>query len=156
MDKLDPQAWDAYFREFLRIYEGAPVQYLLTDSYEAGQMTWTRNMMQEFQKRRGYSLFPWLPALTGEIIRSTEETEQFLFDWRKTLAELFTENYDRLGDIARKAGMKGRYTESHENGRLFVGDGMDIKRTADIPMSAIWMDNAGDGSSIPIDRKSVV
>ena len=150
VDKLDPQAWDAYFREFLRIYEGAPVQYLLTDSYEAGQMTWTRNMMQEFQKRRGYSLFPWLPALTGEIIRSTEETEQFLFDWRKTIAELFTENYDRLGDIARKAGMKGRYTESHENGRLFVGDGMDIKRKADIPMSAIWMDNAGDGSSIPM------
>ena len=150
VDKLDPKAWEAYFKEFFRIYEGAPVQYVLTDSYEAGQMTWTGNMLQEFKERRGYSLFPWLPALTGEILRSTEETEQFLFDWRRTLGELMAENYDRLGDIARKAGYQGRYTESHENGHVFVGDGMDLKRTADIPMSAIWMDNAGAGSSIPM------
>ena len=150
VDKLDPKAWEAYFKEFFRIYEGAPVQYVLTDSYEAGQMTWTGNMFQEFQQRRGYSLFPWLPALTGVILRSSAETEQFLFDWRRTLGELMAENYDRLGGIARAAGLKGRYTESHENGHVFVGDGMDLKRTADIPMSAIWMDNAGDGSSIPM------
>ena len=150
VDKLDPKAWENYFKEFLRIYEGAPVQYILTDSYEAGQMTWTPNMFQEFRKRRGYELFPWLPALTGEVLRSSAETEKFLFDWRKTLGELFAENYDRLGDIVRDAGLKGRYTESHENGHVYVGDGMDLKRKADIPMSAIWMDNAGDGSSIPM------
>jgi hypothetical protein len=150
VDKLDPQAWEAYFKEFFRIYQGAPVQYVLTDSYEAGQMTWTRNMFEEFKERRGYSLYPWLPALTGEILISTEETEHFLFDWRRTLGELMAENYDRLGTIAREAGYKGRYAESHENGRLFVGDGMDLKRSADIPMSAIWMDNAGDGSAIPM------
>ena len=150
VDKLDPKAWEAYFKEFFRIYKGLPVQYVLTDSYEAGQMTWTGNMFQEFKERRGYSLFPWLPALTGVILSSSAETEQFLFDWRRTLGELMAENYDRLGGIARAAGLKGRYTESHENGHVFVGDGMDLKRTADIPMSAIWMDNAGDGSSIPM------
>ena len=150
VDKLDPKAWEAYFKEFFKIYEGAPVDYVLTDSYEAGQMTWTANMFQEFRERRGYSLFPWLPALTGQVLRSTEETEQFLFDWRRTIGELMAENYDRLGGIARAAGLKGRYTESHENGHVFVGDGIDLKRTADIPMSAIWMDNAGTGSSIPM------
>ena len=150
VDKLDAKAWEAYFKEFFRIYEGAPVQYVLTDSYEAGQMTWTADMFQKFKERRGYSLFPWLPALTGVVLRSTAETEQFLFDWRRTIGELMAENYDRLGGIARAAGLKGRYTESHENGHVFVGDGMDLKRTADIPMSAIWMDNAGDGSSIPM------
>ena len=150
VDKLDPKAWEGYFKEFFRIYEGAPVQYVLTDSYEAGQMTWTGNMFQEFKERRGYSLFPWLPALTGVILRSSAETEQFLFDWRRTLGELMAENYDRLGGLARAAGLKGRYTESHENGHVFVGDGMDLKRTADIPMSAIWMDNADAGSSIPM------
>ena len=150
VDKLDPEAWKAYFKEFFKIYGDAPIDYVLTDSYEAGQMTWTRNMFEEFKERRGYSLFPWLPALTGVILRSSEETEQFLFDWRRTLGELMAENYDRLGPIAREAGLKGRYAESHENGHLFVGDGMDLKRTSDIPMSAIWMDNAGDGSSIPM------
>ena len=150
VDKLDPAAWASYFREFLKMYEGAPIQYLMTDSYEAGQMTWTRNMFREFKERRGYNLFPWLPALTGEVLRSTEETERFLFDWRQTLGELFVENYDRLGGLLKEAGLKGRYTESHENGHVYVGDGMDLKRTADIPMSAIWMDNANDGSSIPM------
>ena len=150
VDKLDRKAWEAYFKEFFRIYEGAPVQYVLTDSYEAGPMTWTADMFREFKERRGYALFPWLPALTGEVLRSTAETEQFLFDWRRTLGELMAENYDRLGGIAREAGYQGRYAESHENGRLFVGDGMDLKRTADVPMSAIWMDNAGAGSSIPM------
>lgn len=148
VDKLDPLAWEAYFKDFLSIYEGLPVEYILTDSYEAGQMTWTRDMFREFKERRGYSLFPWLPALTGEILHSSAATESFLFDWRKTLGELFAENYDRLGTIAREAGMKGRYAESHENGRQFVGDGMDLKRTSDIPMSAIWMDNAEAGSPL--------
>ena len=150
VDKLDPEAWEAYFKEFFLTYGGMPVQYLLTDSYEAGQMTWTRNLFSEFKDRRGYELYYWLPALTGEIIHSTDETERFLFDWRQTLAELFAENYDRLGDLAREAGMKGRYTESHENGHVYVGDGMDLKRRADVPMSAIWMDNAGDGSALPM------
>ncbi len=38
-----------------------------------------------------------------------------------------------------------RYTESHENGRTYMVDGMDVKRTAAVPMSAIW--TAG-GSSL--------
>lgn len=35
--------------------------------------------------------------------------------------------------------MKGRYTESHEAGRAYVGDGMDLKATAEVPMSAMWV-----------------
>ena len=155
VDKLDPEAWEAYFKEYFRIYSDLPIQYLLTDSYEAGQMTWTRNMFAEFKERRGYDLFPWLPALTGQILSGTDATERFLFDWRQTLAELFTENYDRLGDLAREAGMLGRYTESHENGRVFVGDGMDLKRSADIPMSAIWMDDAGTGSTLAMAKADI-
>jgi hypothetical protein len=37
----------------------------------------------------------------------------------------------------------GRYTESHESGRAFIGDGMEVKRKADIPMSATWTPNMG-------------
>jgi len=32
-----------------------------------------------------------------------------------------------------------RYSESHEDRRAFIADGMDVKRTAAIPMSAMWM-----------------
>jgi len=146
VDKLDPDAWTRYFRTYLDLYKDAAgglmgqrgIQYLLTDSYEAQQMTWTPMMEAEFRSRRGYDLRPWLPVLTGEIMADSASSERFLFDWRETLGELFAENYDRLNDILAKYGMKGRYTESHEGGRLYVGDGMDLKRSAAIPMSAIW------------------
>jgi hypothetical protein len=37
----------------------------------------------------------------------------------------------------------GRYSESHESGRAFIGDGMEVKRGADIPMSAMWTQTPG-------------
>ncbi|MBD0294843.1 MAG: hypothetical protein ICV84_06535 [Flavisolibacter sp.] len=71
-------------------------------------------------------------------MRSAEESEKFLWDFRQTIAELVAENhYDQVTDILAKYGM-GRYTESHENGRVFIVDGMDVKRKAAVPMSAMW------------------
>lgn len=146
VDKLDPDAWTRYFKTYLDLYKDAAaglmgqrgIQYILTDSYEAQQMTWTPKMEEEFFSRRGYALRPWLPVLAGEIVENSDASERFLFDWRETLGELFAENYDRINDIISRYGMKGRYTESHEGGRLYVGDGMDLKRSATVPMSAIW------------------
>ena len=163
VDKLDKEAWMDYFRKYMDMYKEASggmvgqrgIQYILTDSYEAEQMTWTKTIAEEFRSRRGYDLFAWMPALTGEVISSSEETEKFLFDWRETLGELFRENYDRINEIAKEYGMKGRYTESHENGRVFVGDGMDLKMTAAVPMSAIWMPNGGGGSALPMARADI-
>lgn len=45
-----------------------------------------------------------------------------------------------------------RYTESHENGRVFIVDGMDVKRKAAIPMSAMW--TAG-GSSLSMAEADI-
>ena len=158
VDKLDEAAWMDYFRKYMDMYKEAAggmvgqrgIQYILTDSYEAEQMTWTPRMAEEFRERRGYDLIPWLPVLTGEIVGSSAQSEKFLFDWRETIGELFAANYDRINRIVKEYGMKGRYTESHENGRVYVGDGMDLKMTAAVPMSAIWMPNGGGGSALPM------
>ena len=162
VDKLDARAVKDYFENYLDQYKEATgglmgakgLQYLVTDSYEAGQMTWTPAMADEFSQRRGYSLIPWLPVLTGHIIESTEASEQFLWDWRKTIGELIAENhYDQLTTILEGYGMK-RYTESHENGRLYIVDGMDVKRTAAVPMSAMWMPG-GSGSSLAMAQADI-
>jgi hypothetical protein len=148
VDKLDSVAISHYFRTYLDKYKNAAgglmgdkggLKYLVTDSWEAGPQNWTPDMIRQFQKRRGYSMIPWMPVITGHIVKSAEASENFLWDLRKTLTEMLVEyHYDQLSDILKEYDMK-RYSESHEFMRALLADGMDVKRRADIPMSALWM-----------------
>jgi len=146
VDKLDKDAVRKYINTYLDMYKDATggvmgakgLQCMILDSYEAGHMTWTKTFPHEFKKRRGYDILKWLPVLTGRIVQSAEASEKFLWDFRKTIGELIAVNhYDVIGEELHKRGMK-RYTESHEDKRIYLADGMDVKRNADIPMSAMW------------------
>lgn len=146
VDKLDKEAVTKYINTYLDMYKDATggqmgakgLQYMVLDSYEAGHMTWTKAMPAEFKKRRGYDITPWIPVLTGVVVKSAAESDRFLWDFRKTIGELIVENhYEVIGDALKARGMK-RYTESHEGGRIYLADGMDVKRKADIPMAAMW------------------
>jgi len=151
VDKLSAKHVRAYWDHYLGLYQETlgnlmgkrGLGYVITDSWEAGVQNWTEEMMAEFQKRRGYDMRPWLPVLAGRVVDSAQASERFLWDFRKTIAELTAEHhYDQLTEILRRRGM-ARYTESHESGRAFIADGMDVKRTAAIPMSAIWTGRGG-------------
>ena len=150
VDKLDPAAVKRYFENYLDQYRNATkglmgskggLKFMVTDSWEAGAQNWTGNMMQEFEKRRGYSMINWLPVFTGHVVKSAEESDRFLWDFRKTLSEMVAEyHYDQLTNILENYGMK-RYSESHESGRALIADGMEVKRKAAVPMSAMWVPN---------------
>lgn len=153
VDKLDKEAVRKYINTYLDMYKDATgglmgakgLQYMILDSYEAGHMNWTKDFPTEFQKRRGYDIKGWIPVLTGRVVKSLEASEKFLWDFRKTIGEMIAENhYDVIGEELHKRGMK-RYTESHEGGRMYLADGMDVKRNADIPMSAMWTPGSLDG-----------
>lgn len=146
VDKLNATHVKLYFNKYLDQYKDATgglmgakgLQYMITDSWEAGTQNWTDNMIDEFARRRGYNMISWIPVLTGHIVESSKESDRFLWDFRKTLSELVAENhYDQLTEILKERGMR-RYTESHESGRAFIGDGMEAKRKAAVPMSATW------------------
>ena len=146
VDKLNRADVKAYMDHYLDMYQEMlgplmgkrGLQFVITDSWEAGVANWTDNMIAEFARRRGYDPRPWLPALTGRIVESPEASDRFLWDFRQTIGELTAENhYDQLTDLLHARGMR-RYSESHETGRAFIGDGMEVKRRADIPMSAMW------------------
>ena len=146
VDKLDSGAVRRYMETYLDKYKDATggtmgsrgLTHMILDSYEAGHMTWTKNLPAEFKKRRGYDITHWMPVLTGRVVKSGADSENFLWDFRRTIGELIAEyHYDVIGDVVHRRGMK-RYTESHENGRIFLADGMDVKRNADVPMSAMW------------------
>ena len=155
VDKLDKVAVKKYINTYLDMYKDATggmmgskgLTHMILDSYEAGHMTWTKTFPEEFLKRRGYDIKKWMPVLTGRVIKSTEASEKFLWDFRKTIGELIAEShYDVIGEELHKRGMK-RYTESHEDKRIYLADGMDVKRNADIPMSAMWTPGSLAGGS---------
>jgi hypothetical protein len=148
VDKLSRTAVKAHMDRYLGRYESIlgrdligqhGLKAMVNDSYEAGAQNWTQELPAEFAHRRGYDLRPWLPALTGRIIASAMATDQFLWDFRRTLGELMAENhYGQISASLHERGMI-HYGESHEAARAFIGDGMDAKRDDDIPMSAMWM-----------------
>lgn len=171
VDKLDKDAVMRYYDNYFEMYGSAlaeegdataadalkgRIAAIEIDSYESGRATWTPRLEEEFRARRRYELRPWLPVLTGQIIGSTVQSEQFLFDWRQTLGELLAENhYDGINGLFHSMGI-ARFNEAHEERTAFTGDGMMIKRGADVPMSAFWVRfNAGWYSSYPTSDADV-
>jgi hypothetical protein len=119
------------------------IRYVVNDSWEAGSQNWTDNMIDQFKKRRGYDPLPWMPVLTGQVVESSEASDRFLWDLRKTIGDLIAdEHYGQLEATLHERGM-GHYGESHEAGRAFVADGMEVKKFNEVPMSAMWTQSPG-------------
>jgi len=152
VDKLDRRFVKDYFEKYLDSYKetvGADemgkrgIQYVINDSWEAGSQNWTDNMLAQFKKLRGYDPIPWLPVLTGRIVESAQASDGFLWDFRKTIADLIAnEHYGQLEETLHERGMK-HYGESHESGRALVADGMEVKKLNEVPMSAMWTQRPG-------------
>jgi hypothetical protein len=155
VDKLNRADVQAYLNHYLDNYKdatggnmgaeghGKGLRFVITDSWEAGTQNWTNDMLAEFRKRRGYDAIPWLPTLAGRVIGSSADSDRFLWDYRRTIEELLAENhYAVIADILHARGM-GQYGESHESGRATIGDGMEMKRYDDVPMSAMWVQRPG-------------
>jgi hypothetical protein len=105
------------------------------DSWENGSQNWTAAMREEFQKRRGYDLWPYLPVFTGRVVGSLEISERFLWDLRRTISELVVENYARgLGELARGRGL--RLSIEAYGGPC---DNLPYAGEADEPMAEFWI-----------------
>ena len=147
VDKLDRRFVKKYFDTYLDSYKetvGADlmgkrgIRYVVNDSWEAGSQNWTDNMITQFKKYRGYDPTPWLPVLTGRVVESAEASDRFLWDFRKTISDLIAyEHYGQLETTLHERDM-GHYGESHEYGRAYVADGMEVKKFNEVPMSAMW------------------
>jgi hypothetical protein len=114
VDKMDAAAVAYHFQqslgEVLR-QAGADVGHtlvgVLCDSWEAGRQTWSANFPVEFKKRRGYEIGPWLPALTGRLVGTPAESEAFLADYRRTIADVIAENfYGTLQRMCHEHGLR--------------------------------------------------
>lgn len=152
VDKLNRSYVKNYMDHYLDMYKetvGADlmgrrgVQYMITDSWEAANQNWTDDMIAQFTSRRGYDPRPWMPVLAGREVESAEASDRFLWDFRKTIADLIAdEHYAQVQASLKERGM-GHYGESHEDHRAFVADGMEVKKLDDVPMGAMWTQAPG-------------
>jgi hypothetical protein len=157
VDKLDGDAVADYLSHYLKTYRDTlgpdsfgprGVTSLVTDSIEAGPQNWTPKLVAEFRQRRGYDPRPYLLTLTGRIIDSTSVSERFLWDFRKTLAELLAEHhYGQVAVSSHDAGLTV-YGEALEDNRPILGDDMQMRSHADVPMGALWTPGR-DGRIMP-------
>jgi alpha-L-rhamnosidase len=114
VDKLDQQAVKSYIDTYLGTYLETlgpqlmgrrGVKALLTDSIEVGAYNWTPDLLVQFKRLRGYDPTPFLPTLTGVVIGSAEQSDNFLWDFRRTLGELTAQSH--YGQIAKSAHERG-------------------------------------------------
>ena len=117
---------------------GRSFQYLLMDSWEAGEENWTESILTEFHRRRGYDPLPYLPTLTGRVVQSAATSDAFLWDFRLTISELLAENHYKLAtDTLTKQGL-GLYAEAMGISMPTTGDGLLNKGQVTIPMGEFW------------------
>lgn len=132
--------WDAVVEPLIADADalaGTALKYLHTDSWEVEVANWTPTLRQEFRKRRGYDLLPWLPVVTGRIVNSREQSDRFLNDFRRTMGDLAIANhYQLFRDGAHKHGLL-IHPESGGPHAVPI-DAQQCLGFNDAPMSEFW------------------
>ncbi len=148
-DKFNPAALDAHWAGFMQklVADAGPLAGKtfvgsVIDSYEVGGQNWSANFRKEFKRRRGYDPTPFLAAFTGRVVDSPEITERFLWDVRRTIADLFAADYyGHFAELCHRNGLIASiepYTGPFES--------LQCGQPADIVMGEFWSGSQGNSS----------
>jgi hypothetical protein len=154
-DKFSREAYDFHFDHFFKDLLEAlgPLAARglaggLIDSYETGMQNWTKEFPQEFAKRRGYELRKYLPAMTGRVVESPEVSERFLWDIRRTCADLMGNYYyGRFAERCRENKMKA-YAEPYSGGPF---EELQAGARLDVPMGEFWVGQGNNNYSVKLN-----
>ena len=114
VDKMNRVAlkshFDAYIGNLLQRMPAAErksFKHVVADSYEQGPENWTDGFAADFQKHYGYDPIRFLPVMTGRIVGSADQSDRFLWDLRRLVAERVARDYvGALSDLSRRRGLK--------------------------------------------------
>ncbi|MFM6175378.1 MAG: glycosyl hydrolase, partial [Sphaerospermopsis kisseleviana] len=146
VDILDPAALVRHLESYYGtlIAEGGPLdggrlQILHSDSWEEFHANWTKGFSEQFANLRGYDPICFLPVIAGEaIVDSTEVSERFLWDFRRTLADLVVTNY--YGTLHQWGKDRGLVMHSDHAGRQqWLTDPVRYQTATDIPIGEFWL-----------------
>ncbi len=102
--------FDAYIGQLLKrmpASQRTALKHVVVDSYEVGSQNWTDNFGADFKAHYGYDATPFLPVLSGRIVGSAEQSNRFLWDLRRYIADRIAHDYvGGLRDLAREHGLR--------------------------------------------------
>ena len=114
VDKMNRQAAEAHFEAFIgQLLARMPAtdrtafKHVVADSYEMGSQNWTDGFDLLFREQYGYDARPWLPVLTGRIVGSADQSNRFLWDLRRLVADRVALDYvGGLREVCHRHGLK--------------------------------------------------
>ncbi len=155
VNHYDEEDVRAYMDKLARVLEavlggklGDFIRALFCDSIELSGANITDDFFEEFLKRRGYDLTPFLPLVyyhpytgyTDTLHYSqpfNEDIKRIRYDFNATLVELFQERFIKtFDDWANEHGMQSRF---QAYGSPWLMGMLDGYRAVDIPESNNWL-----------------
>ncbi len=113
------------------------LKYMHVDSWECGCQNWSDNFAAEFEKRRGYSLMPYMPLFAGIAVDDVRTSERVLRDVRTTIGELVTDVFYRV--LAACADEYDCQFSAECVAPTMVADGLRHYDIVDLPMGEFWL-----------------
>ncbi len=112
VDKMNAGLAAFHFDQFMgeiirRVPEEAlpALKYCIADSYEMGPQNWSDGFEERFEQKFGYNPVKYLPVYSGRIVGSVEESERFLWDIRRAVADDVA--YEYVGGLRKAANEHG-------------------------------------------------
>lgn len=144
-DHMSREAFDAHWAltmepllKELTKAERSSLKGVMCDSWEAGTVSWTQSFAEEFSRRRGYDIRPWLPALAGAVLNGMPKTARFRRDFAETISELLAENhYAYQREVAHRHGLVSisEAAGPHQH----QADVLRLSGHCDVSMGEFWM-----------------
>ncbi|SEW21827.1 Glycosyl hydrolases family 2, sugar binding domain [Chryseobacterium wanjuense] len=131
LDHFSPDATKDYLKTFDKAFGNSNygVRSFFNDSYEVFNADWTPDFTNEFKKRRGYDLSPYIKYLVSD--EDNEITTRIKSDYRETLSELILNNFaDNFTSWADSKNSKNTNQAHGSPGNL-----LDLYAAVDIPES---------------------
>lgn len=144
-DKLSAKAvkvqWDNYvarIADSLKATHSGHLCGVAMDSHEAGAQNWTDDFIQQFKLRQGYDPTTYLPAMMGYVVEGVRESDGFLFDVRRNIADMMSDNY--YGTIEKLCNESGLVftAQAIGNALCIAGDPIQAKSKVSKPQGEFW------------------
>lgn len=131
LDHFSPEATKDYLKTFDKAFGNSNygIRSFFNDSYEVYNADWTPDFKDEFKKRRGYDLSPYIQYLVNN--EENEIAGRIKSDYRETMSELILNNFTK--DFTNWAHSKNSKNTNQAHGS--PGNLLDLYAAVNIPES---------------------